>query len=105
MRSPKEIAAEVAKLLVEAKRVGRKREKIIKGIVKQMRANDITLVELRGVVGGKGNKEKTEAGKNRKKVAVKYKDQDGNTWTGRGRAPRWLIAEEKAGKNREAFAV
>lgn len=28
-------------------------------------------------------------------VAVKYRDKDGNTWTGRGRQPRWLVAALK----------
>ena len=27
----------------------------------------------------------------RGKVAVKYRDSSGNTWTGRGRMPRWLV--------------
>lgn len=36
-----------------------------------------------------------------KAVAVKYcNPETGETWTGRGRAPRWL-----EGKNREDFAV
>ena len=36
-----------------------------------------------------------------KPVAVKYRNPEtGETWTGRGRAPRWL-----EGKNREDFAV
>ena len=93
MRSPKEIAAEVAKLLAEAKRVGRKS------------ANDITLAELRAAMGGKAATAKKTIGKKRKKVAVKYKDKDGNAWTGRGMAPRWLVAAEKSGKKRESFAV
>ena len=105
MRSPKEIAAEVAKLLAEAKRVGRKRGKVIKAIVRQMSANDITLAELRAAMGGKAATAKTTIGKKRKKVAVKYKDKDGNTWTGRGMAPRWLVAAEKSGKKRQSFAV
>lgn len=39
------------------------------------------------------------------KVAIKYRDGSGNTWTGRGRTPLWLVAAEKAGKKREAFLV
>lgn len=36
-----------------------------------------------------------------KAVAVKFRNPEtGETWTGRGRAPRWL-----EGKNREDFAV
>ena len=42
----------------------------------------------------------------RGKVAVKYRDKDGNTWTGRGRMPRWLTAATKGGKaKKEDFLV
>src|SRR5215510_10478746 len=36
----------------------------------------------------------------RSKVAVKYRDPNKpeNTWTGRGRMPRWLAAATKSGK-------
>jgi DNA-binding protein H-NS len=39
-------------------------------------------------------------------VAVKYRDPQnpGNTWTGRGRMPRWLVVATKGGKaKREDF--
>ena len=41
-------------------------------------------------------------GKGRKgTVAVKYRDpkNPGNTWTGRGRMPRWMVAATKGGKS------
>jgi DNA-binding protein H-NS len=39
-------------------------------------------------------------------VAVKYRDASGNTWTGRGRMPRWMTAATKGGKaKREDFLV
>src|SRR4026209_2849555 len=37
-------------------------------------------------------------GKGKGSVAVKYRDKAGNTWTGRGRMPRWLTAATKGGK-------
>jgi DNA-binding protein H-NS len=40
-----------------------------------------------------------------RKVAIKYRDEKGNTWTGRGKTPRWLVEAENAGKNRETFKV
>ena len=43
-------------------------------------------------------------GKGRKgTVAVKYRDpkNPGNTWTGRGRMPRWMVAATKGGKARK----
>jgi DNA-binding protein H-NS len=44
----------------------------------------------------------------RSKVAVKYRDPNNpaNTWTGRGRMPRWLAAATKGGKaKKEDFLV
>ena len=40
------------------------------------------------------------------KVAVKYRDSAGNTWTGRGRMPRWMVAATKGGKaKKEEFLI
>jgi len=39
------------------------------------------------------------------KVAVKYRDENGNTWTGRGKTPRWMIDAEKAGSKREEYLI
>lgn len=39
------------------------------------------------------------------KVAVKYRDSVGNTWTGRGSKPRWLVAALATGQPLESLAV
>ena len=56
----------------------------------------ISLDEL-FVRGGKGNRS----------LAVKYRDpkNPANTWTGRGRMPRWMVAATKRGKRKEDFLV
>ena len=51
--------------------------------------------------GRNGGKPKTA----RAKVAIKYRDESGNTWTGRGKRPRWMVEAEKAGKSRDSFKV
>ncbi len=44
--------------------------------------------------------------KERKPVAAKYRNTEtGETWSGRGKAPKWLMAMEAAGRKREEFAV
>ena len=43
------------------------------------------------------------AKKARAKVAVKYRGQNGEAWTGRGKAPAWIIAHESAGHSRESL--
>jgi DNA-binding protein H-NS len=40
-----------------------------------------------------------------RKVAVKYRDNSGNTWAGRGAQPIWLRDKLKAGAKLEDFAV
>jgi DNA-binding protein H-NS len=40
-----------------------------------------------------------------RQAAVKYRDQSGNTWSGRGLKPRWLTAALQAGGRLEDFAV
>lgn len=36
---------------------------------------------------------------------VKYRDEEGHTWTGVGQRPRWLAARLRAGATLEQFAV
>ncbi len=39
-------------------------------------------------------------------VKPKYRDpKSGETWSGRGKTPRWMAAELKKGKSREQFAI
>jgi hypothetical protein len=40
-----------------------------------------------------------------RKVAVKYRDDAGNTWAGRGAQPVWLREKLKGGAKLEDFAV
>ena len=63
-------------------------------ILKIMQTYGLTLSDLSGAV-------KTKSGKPRARVAPKYRDPaTGQTWTGRGRAPKWL-----EGKNKENFII
>lgn len=49
---------------------------------------------------------KAKTAKARKPVAVKYRNLETNeTWTGRGKPPTWLKAQEAAGRKREEFLV
>jgi DNA-binding protein H-NS len=58
-----------------------------------MKEYNLTLADL-----GSG---KAKPATNRAPVAIKYRDDaTGNTWTGRGRAPKWL-----EGKNKNQYLV
>jgi DNA-binding protein H-NS len=38
-------------------------------------------------------------------IAAKYRGPSGETWSGRGRQPRWLAELEATGRNREEFRI
>jgi len=57
--------------------------------------------DIRELFGRKDNGKRVHG-----KVAVKYRDNAGNTWTGRGRMPRWMVAATKDGKaKKEDFLI
>jgi DNA-binding protein H-NS len=67
----------------------------------------VQLEEQLSMLGGEvgnGRRGRRSAMKGRK-VAVKYRDHEGNTWAGRGAQPVWLREKVKAGAKLEDFAV
>lgn len=79
--------AELQKLAAAAreKETAAAREKI----TNLMREHGLTVADLSGKTGNKGGKAHTA-------VAAKYRDDStGQTWTGRGRAPKWLVGKDK----------
>ena len=40
-----------------------------------------------------------------RKVPIKYRDENGNTWTSRGSQPKWLVAALEKGRKIEEFLV
>jgi DNA-binding protein H-NS len=53
-------------------------------------------------ITGKGRRKRSDAGK---PAAVKFRGPKGETWSGRGRPPNWLVELEAKGKKRNDFAV
>lgn len=83
---------------------------VIAQIRDKMQAYGITLEDLKSSrsVAKRGRKVASEkkAGGKRGPAPIKFRDSaTGDTWSGRGRAPRWLAAHEQAGRKREEFAV
>ena len=107
----------------EKLRVGEtaKIEKAVKSIKATMRTHGLTVAHLsaagqtmKASVGKsmvKVGKATAKAGKalkandKRLKVKPKYRNKKGETWAGRGKLPRWMVAELKAGKKREDFLI
>lgn len=60
----------------------------------------VTIADLSDATGGKNG------GATHRRVAAKYRNErTGDTWSGRGKQPRWLTAQLAAGKNLEDFLV
>ena len=70
-------------------------------------AGDLFAQTARQETTGQGTRRRrprSDAGA-RRAVAVRYRGPNGEEWSGRGRTPRWLVAQEAEGRNREEFAV
>lgn len=94
------------------------RKEALKAAEKAAKAHGYSLEELTGG-GVKPSAEKTPAAKKparantaksrdgRAKVAPKFRNPDSpeQTWTGRGRAPKWVLAHIAAGGSKEDLAI
>lgn len=105
------ITAQIKKLEEQHRQLTlRRRADEIKHIVQTMREYGLSpqdiLPAFAGAQGKKKNPEKSSPRKPRGSVAPKYRHPEtGETWTGRGRAPRWLVAAESAGADRAEYRI
>ena len=105
--------ATLQKQLAEAEKNKAPAIKKVQALMKKLGVTIADLTAAGGVHASSKDKkspgEKKAASKSTKKsaspVPVKYRDETGNTWTGRGKTPRWLVEAEKAGKPRESFKI
>ena len=97
----KQLLDQAGKLMRKAETV-RKKEigTVVAEIRTKMTEYGISLKDL-----GAGGLKKHRRGR-KAKVAAKYREPaSGQTWSGRGRTPKWLQAAEATGKRRESFSV
>ena len=74
--------------------------------VRQVKAEILRLAAENGLtVQFEGTVPPVEADGRRKPAPIKYRDADGNTWSGRGIKPKWLQAQLGTGRRLEEFAV
>jgi DNA-binding protein H-NS len=62
-------------------------------------------VVKRGSRRGRPRKADAAPKKPATKIPVKYRDANGNAWTGRGKTPKWIVDAENAGATRDKFKV
>ena len=98
---------ELNALIADAQRLIKVKQK---SSIKQARAQIVQIaaglgLSVEELLAGEGG-EPIEV-KTRKKVEPRYRNPDNpnETWTGRGREPRWLVAALAAGKKLEDFLI
>jgi len=107
-----QIQKQIETLKREADKLKRKEvDEVIAKIKQAIGVYELTAADLglegksgarRAAVVGKRGRASARAGAN---AAVKFRDEAGNTWGGRGPRPQWLRAALAAGKSLQDFAV
>jgi DNA-binding protein H-NS len=111
LRNLEAIEAQIRSLEEKKREIELERHKAIRTVVREMERHHLTFDDIRRnrsankALAKSRRKTNKAATANRRKVPIKYRDKKGNTWTGRGRTPRWLVAAENAGQKRADFAV
>ena len=97
------IRAQIRALEKRAETIETKADRRITDLVELIQRHGLSLADWkRASALSKGRRSGPRKGV---RVPVKYADDKGNTWTGRGRPPLWLVAAERAGKSRDSFLV
>ncbi|MDO9023970.1 MAG: H-NS histone family protein [Zwartia sp.] len=107
------IQKEIERLHKQAQSLQSKQRKpVISNILRSMKEYDITPEEIVAAFGKSGTKARKTGPKaakaegTRKPVAPKYRHPDtAATWTGRGKAPLWIVEAEKNGQPRQQFLI
>lgn len=106
-----QIQKEIETLQREAEKLRRKEVDDVIGRIKEaIRVYDLTAADLglsssAGRRRGGAAKSAGKSGKGQAATRVKYRDESGNTWGGRGPRPQWLRDALSAGKTLQDFAV
>jgi DNA-binding protein H-NS len=113
--SLKTIRARIAKLQKKAIELEIKIKPGVHKAVALIKKYKLTFADLKHAFSGKpGRLTKVSKGPKKakrtsklkgKKAPVKFKDGNGNKWSGRGITPKWIQAAEKNGNDRSSFAI
>ena len=104
-----QIQKEIETLQREADKLKRKEiDEVIGRIKEAIRVYELTASDL-GLSSssrrGRAAKSARSSGKGKPASRVKYRDESGNTWGGRGPRPQWLRDALSTGKTLQDFAV
>ena len=109
------IRKKIAALQAKARAIETRAKPGVSQVAALVKKYKLTAADLADVFGGKrGRGTKTDAKKldgrsqsalKGKKLSVKYRDDAGSKWTGRGLPLKWLKVHEAQGRKREQFLV
>jgi DNA-binding protein H-NS len=101
------IRANIRKLEQRAKKIEHDAEKRVALAAALIARHKLSLSDWKRAVLLSKKKRHSSSRKTKaaKRVPIKYADDKGNKWSGRGRTPLWLLAAEKAGRKRATFLV
>lgn len=91
--------AELQKKAIEIENLSRPR---LYQVIKLVKKHKLTADDLKSVFSSRQRKSSPLEGK---KAPVKYCDDRGNKWSGRGLKPKWIRAAEKAGHKIDEFLI
>lgn len=99
------IEKEIERLKADARALAeRHRAPALESIVRAMQEYDISPEEI--TAAWRSATKATRRGSPRQVVPPKYRNPaTGQTWSGRGRTPRWITEAEKQGRSRDDFLI
>ncbi len=84
----------------------KQRRPIIASIVRSMQDNEITIEEIAHALDSSKRRATKSDSQPKTVLPPKYRNPaTGDTWTGRGRPPRWILDADAAGKKRDSFLI
>ncbi|WP_134725084.1 H-NS family nucleoid-associated regulatory protein [Paracoccus luteus] len=85
----------------------RRKREAMDAVEKAAREHGFALADLTGAGGGRGRGRGRKAGAPDEASAPRYAhpDDPSQTWSGRGRRPRWVTEQVAAGRDLSEFAV
>jgi DNA-binding protein H-NS len=120
MHTPDHIQSQIAAIQAEAqakvaelqRQAAQARKENMANAIRDVKAlmaqHGLSVADLGGAAAksAKAPKAKKASGDNRAAVAPKYRDNaTGDTWTGRGKSPKWLAAKLAGGASKEQFLI
>lgn len=79
----------------------RQRRPVITSIIRSMIEYEITPEEI-----AQAYERRSKSSKSKSTAPARFKNPEtGDTWTGRGRPPRWIVDAESKGQHREQFLI